>query len=616
MQGSGPSFTVPVELSDSVRRLKRRIQQKCSISIDDQVLVFGAKVLIDNYLVTDYGIQNGSTLNFHVRVRGGMETSSSSSNSSRGSVEASAGYSNSVDSVPESVAGVGIHDSVPVTKKRRLYKNKAGNDVLPEIARKQKATIESASISRQSNETSEYLLSILQKQRSECERKQCSKCFLNFFVTESGECDYTEAIRIFKELRYYIILLIIVNLSLILSIYSSKTAALAKAQLAAEALSLYVHLHNNESTKLQRDLLKLKIRGEAEVDVCLQVYIEASGFTMSSWRKAKKTAFTIPKKAIPTVSTLKAAASSKEQKRWDDDYIPPFSYAEAVDIFQENVPDFTREMPICALNPKKDSNFLCTAWLLRHFNLYGDKAPTSDKIKMSITHKNEVYQKYINDLKQNPKVSLNRFYELWNCLFPFSINRPWCDIPGKCPTCENIDRLRRTTTSSAVLAKLQEAHLLHRGGLFNLERKKYKDRVLEAILDDPRNPQVMSIIIDGMDNNKCRCPYLGSQNQFNGPLPQHITGVKEHGHGATFFRTMGHVNKTCNLTILCVLEMIKRWEIRNKKYPTKIYIQCDGGAENANQEFLSFLELLVAKRIAKTIYFTRLPTGHTHEVST
>lgn len=39
----------------------------------------------------------------------------------------------------------------------------------------------------------------------------------------------------------------------------------------------------------------------------------------------------------------------------------------------------------------------------------------------------------------------------------------------------------------------------------------------------------------------------------------------------------------------------------------------DGGSENANQSLLGMLEFLVYKRLIKTIHFTRLPTGHTHE---
>jgi len=149
--------------------------------------------------------------------------------------------------------------------------------------------------------------------------------------------------------------------------------------------------------------------------------------------------------------------------------------------------------------------------------------------------------------------------------------------------------------------------------MFNQERAKYKSRVMEALLDDPTNPSIMSIIIDGMDNSKCRCPYLGSQGNFSNPIPQHIVGVKEHGHGATFYRTFGTVTKGADITTYCILRKIEEWKRRNKKYPTKIYIQIDGASDNANKYLYGMLELLVSKRIAKSIVLTRLPVGHTHE---
>ena len=71
-------------------------------------------------------------------------------------------------------------------------------------------------------------------------------------------------------------------------------------------------------------------------------------------------------------------------------------------------------------------------------------------------------------------IKLNRFYELWSSLFPLCVNRPWCDIPGKCKVCCKIDTLRRTTDSDLVLLACKRAHLLHRGGMFNQERAKYK----------------------------------------------------------------------------------------------------------------------------------------------
>lgn len=123
----------------------------------------------------------------------------------------------------------------------------------------------------------------------------------------------------------------------------------------------------------------------------------------------------------------------------------------------------------------------------------------------------------------------------------------------------------------------------------------------------------MSIIIDGMDQSHCKVPYLGTQNSFSSPLKQCITGVKEHGYGVTLYRTIDTVRKGADLTIFCVLSQIESWKKRYKSYPEELYLQVDGGSENANQYLLSMLELLVVKRMCRLVYYSRLPTGHTHE---
>jgi hypothetical protein len=107
--------------------------------------------------------------------------------------------------------------------------------------------------------------------------------------------------------------------------------------------------------------------------------------------------------------------------------------------------------------------------------------------------------------------------------------------------------------------------------------------------------------------------YLGGQNKFSRPLKQTILGVKEHGVGVTIYRTCGTATKSCNLSCYVICNQIERWKERNCYYPEELYLQVDGGSENANNLMLGFLELLVSKRILQTIYFTRLPTGHTHE---
>ena len=114
--------------------------------------------------------------------------------------------------------------------------------------------------------------------------------------------------------------------------------------------------------------------------------------------------------------------------------------------------------------------------------------------------------------------------------------------------------------------------------------------------------------------NHCKCPYKGTQGTFNNPISQGLTGVLEHGRGLTIYRTFGTVQKGANLTIYCILAQLEARKNRNRgMYPEELYIQLDGGSENANQYVLSMIELLVVKRVCRLIYFTRLPTGHTHE---
>jgi hypothetical protein len=97
---------------------------------------------------------------------------------------------------------------------------------------------------------------------------------------------------------------------------------------------------------------------------------------------------------------------------------------------------------------------------------------------------------------------------------------------GKCDTCFAIDDMRRTCQDETTLCKLRDAHHLHRGGLFMLERLAYKQRCHAAIVSNltETKPKIMSIIIDGMDQAKCHIPYCGGQQSMNNPLVQHITG--------------------------------------------------------------------------------------------
>ena len=68
-----------------------------------------------------------------------------------------------------------------------------------------------------------------------------------------------------------------------------------------------------------------------------------------------------------------------------------------------------------------------------------------------------------------------------------------------------------------------------------------------------------------------------------------------------------------NGAIHCFLLQLEARIEKYGKLPDTIFFQVDGGPENANAASLAMCELLIAKRLTKRIYFTRLMVGHTHE---
>lgn len=127
-----------------------------------------------------------------------------------------------------------------------------------------------------------------------------------------------------------------------------------------------------------------------------------------------------------------------------------------------------------SLTPLAERQQFASLWLEDHFDKYGDHSPNSDEIHLHIMQRSELYGQYCDDqLKTNSDVvDYPRFLQLWSVLFPKCRSRPWCDIPGKCNVCYEIDRLRRSEEDRVVQEMLQKAHQMHRGGLFMLERNE------------------------------------------------------------------------------------------------------------------------------------------------
>lgn len=146
------------------------------------------------------------------------------------------------------------------------------------------------------------------------------------------------------------------------------------------------------------------------------------------------------------------------------------------------------------------------------------------------------------------------------------------------------------------------------------ERAAYYKRVALAV-NDPTN--YMSIIIDGMCKTHCQVPSASNLSSFTNHVEQKITGCIAHGREFVIFRNYCNLHQTgANLTIHVILTMLEREYKREKRLPGTLFIQIDGGSENANTTLLAFCSLLTVrlKHLGlREVYLTRLPPGHTHE---
>lgn len=180
---------------------------------------------------------------------------------------------------------------------------------------------------------------------------------------------------------------------------------------------------------------------------------------------------------------------------------------------------------------------------------------------------------------------------------------------AKCQTCALLSHARRTFRDAASRSHITAMHALHRVAYMG-ERKCYHKNAMDAI-NDPVHK--MCIISDGMAQHHCFLPHQGQKNDFQPKLKQHFQGIINHGRGFNVYRTFHNIQLNANAQLHCLLLELEQTYRKEGKLPETIYVQIDGGTENVARVVFCILELLVARRLTKTIYLTRLLKGHTHE---
>lgn len=120
----------------------------------------------------------------------------------------------------------------------------------------------------------------------------------------------------------------------------------------------------------------------------------------------------------------------------------------------------------------------------------------------------------------------------------------------------------------------------------------------------------MTIIIDGMDQNKTNVPHLvhntkSTQNLWR--LRTHLTGVLIHtqaqkGKYAYGYYDILQLPHDCNLTIHVLLEALCDLSAVTGVLPEVLYLQLDNSSrENKNKFMLSFCALLVQKKLFRKV---------------
>lgn len=294
------------------------------------------------------------------------------------------------------------------------------------------------------------ILAVLSNLSNCCSGGGINGCLLNIHVGADGVVDYNAAIAMVRQYR---------NRMLLKTDHEKQS---------------FVQDRFRESILNE----KVKTDGTTEYEMCYKIndrivckkgFSKAFGFTVKALEKCSKIL-----KGAPTGKVYSLAT-----KTYTDAHIHDYTYAETAQMFRDNIPGEVVDcnMVRACLTPSSEVQADCVYWLDQYFNTYGDCIPNSEnEIKLAIIRKKEIYTKYAkNQSDMDPpkrSVSYPQFHSLWQSLFPNCQSRPWCGIPGKCETCCDIDKLRRTSEDSLVQKMCQQAHHLHKGGLIELQRKE------------------------------------------------------------------------------------------------------------------------------------------------
>ncbi|XP_077864883.1 uncharacterized protein LOC144350661 [Saccoglossus kowalevskii] len=268
----------------------------------------------------------------------------------------------------------------------------------------------------------------------------------------------------------------------------------------------------------------------------------------------------------------------------------------------------------------RDKTSTSIAWMRFYFERMGDYMPHNTKVVLPCSWtKIMVYERMINEFEQRgfcrqDTICYDYFCRMWTThLSEFTIGKGNEFVA--CSTCVQLDEQYQKAKSAVERNRIRALVILHNHQV-EKERKRFHYHREKA---EKEPDEILTIIQDGMDQNKTDLPHLIKEDKGTSNLHRlrsHVTGNIVHtgvtsGKLPYVYIDFNQVPHDSNLTLNVLLEVL----VAAKNHLAKVlYLQLDNCfRENKNRYVLSFMSLLVELDIFEEVYVNFLPVGHTHE---
>lgn len=261
--------------------------------------------------------------------------------------------------------------------------------------------------------------------------------------------------------------------------------------------------------------------------------------------------------------------------------------------------------------PNTDASYHCYIWLENRFELGGDSQPNSREIHLDPINKKDFYEEYVNEAQLYGYEALGKtqFNKTWRKSFPHVKVRKYKSCTGKCRVCAELSIQTRNQKVTAAMEFIKACRVIHRADFMH-DRLLYHKRMEQA---KTFPSEFISIITDGMQQTHCELPYSANRRPHEYKLKQHLQGVTTHGKRTRMYRTLDHISLGANATIYTLLCALEEEYNSSSCLPKTLYVQIDGGSENANYAVLAWMEILIYINVGIVeIWVSRMRTGHNH----